>query len=98
MQVVPEPLLREPAPIGERAIPIDHPQAALGVLRTYQRHAPNGLQDLARVARAHWLMARQRGAIVDDIVESRSWRLTKPLRWVKKQGQRLTRARKGSAA
>jgi GT2 family glycosyltransferase len=95
MHVVPEPLLREPPPAGRRGIPIDHPQAGLDVLRAYESRAPQGLRDLARVARAHWLLARERGVVLESLLHSRSWRLTRPLRFVGEQGRRLRRALRG---
>jgi O-antigen biosynthesis protein len=92
IQVVPEPLAaRRVADLtaAERAI---HADSDL-VLRVYQERTSDGLSELPRVARAQWRLAGSRASQFEDVVSSRSWRLTRPLRWVSKQGRRLRAAR-----
>jgi glycosyltransferase involved in cell wall biosynthesis len=86
-QVVPEPLVREPLE-GPRAIPVDYPEAGRAVQGAYEKRVPRELEDLPRIARAHWMMARERAQVVDDLLASRSWRVTTPLRWVTKLARR----------
>jgi glycosyltransferase involved in cell wall biosynthesis len=96
-QVIPEPLVREPLE-GPRAIPVDHPEAGRAVQRTYEERAPQELEDLPGVARAHWMMARERAKVIDDLVGSRSWTVTKPLRWVGKVARRARGAERERSA
>jgi hypothetical protein len=37
---------------------------------------------LPQIAKAHWSLAGSKDAQIKGIVESRSWRLTTPLRWM----------------
>jgi O-antigen biosynthesis protein len=87
IRVVPEPLFRRAldTEAAERTVRADSEL----VLRTYQERASNGLVELPRVARAQWSMAGSVAGEFQNVLSSRSWRLTSPLRWATRQGKRL---------
>jgi hypothetical protein len=51
-------------------------------LRAYQQIPLDGLAELPQIAQAQWVLSGSKDAQIRGIVESRSWRLTTPLRWV----------------
>jgi glycosyltransferase involved in cell wall biosynthesis len=81
IEIVPEPLISER--LGEGVTPGEAIHAKPGaVLRAYERRATNGLAQLPQVAQAQWALAGSKDAEIRGILESRSWRVTTPLRWV----------------
>ena len=53
------------------------------VLASSRFHRPlDGLSELPQIAQAQWILAGSKDAQIKGILESRSWRITTPLRWV----------------
>jgi hypothetical protein len=80
IETVPEPLLRQHIP-GENAGEAIHAPREES-LRAYQQVPLDGLAELPQIAQAQWVLSGSKDAQIQGIVESRSWRLTTPLRWV----------------
>jgi glycosyltransferase involved in cell wall biosynthesis len=81
IEIVPEPLIRERLEAGVQPGEAIHADSA-AVLSAYEKRASDGLVQLPQIARAQWSLAGSKDAQIRGIVESRSWRLTTPLRWV----------------
>jgi glycosyltransferase involved in cell wall biosynthesis len=88
IEIVPEPLIREQ--LAEGVTPGEEIHARSGaVVRAYEERATNGLAQLPQIARAQWSLAGSKDAQIKGILDSRSWRVTTPLRWVtEKLGRR----------
>jgi glycosyltransferase involved in cell wall biosynthesis len=88
IEIVPEPLISEQ--LGEGVTPGEEIHARSGaVVRAYEERTTNGLAQLPQIARAQWSLAGSKDAQIKGILDSRSWRVTTPLRWVtEKLGRR----------
>jgi glycosyltransferase involved in cell wall biosynthesis len=80
IETVPEPLLRQRI-TDENAGEAIHARGEATV-RAYQEQPLNGLAQLPQIAQAQWVLAGSKDAQIKGILESRSWRITTPLRWV----------------
>jgi O-antigen biosynthesis protein len=90
IETVPEPLLRQRIPDENTGEAIHAPREES--LRAYQQVPLNGLAELPQIAQAQWILSGSKDAQIRGIVESRSWRLTTPLRWVTKKLKRRSEA------
>jgi O-antigen biosynthesis protein len=80
IEAVPEPLLRQDIPDENAGDAIHAPREES--LRAFQEIPLDGLGELPQIAQAQWILSGSKDAQIQGIVESRSWRLTTPLRWV----------------
>jgi hypothetical protein len=81
-------LIRERLGAGVQPGEAIHADSA-AVLSAYEKRASDGLMQLPQIAKAQWSLAGSKDVQIKGILESRSWRLTTPLRWVTaKLGQR----------
>jgi O-antigen biosynthesis protein len=88
--VIPEPLVRRSARDASRAAAIDPPTTDPAILRAYEERTPPGVRELPRIARANWELAMRQEKLLYTFMESRSWRVTRPLRWLVRQAKRLS--------
>ena len=96
IETVPEPLIRERIP-KENAGDAIHARGE-ATLRAYQQRALDGLSELPQIAQAQWSLSGSKDAQIKGILESRSWRITTPLRWVTAKLGRRARRRAERAA
>ena len=88
IEIVPEPLIRERLREGVTPGEAIHARSA-AIVRAYEQRTTNGLGQLPQIARAQWSLAGSKDAQIKGILDSRSWRITTPLRWVtEKLGRR----------
>ena len=80
IETVPEPLIRQRIP-NENAGDAIHARGE-ATLRAYQQRSLDGLSELPQIAQAQWVLSGSKDAQIKGILESRSWRITTPLRWV----------------
>jgi O-antigen biosynthesis protein len=80
IEAVPEPLVRQRIS-DQNAGEAIHARGE-ATLRAYQQRPLDGLAQLPQIAQAQWVLAGSKDAQIKGILESRSWRITTPLRWV----------------
>jgi glycosyltransferase involved in cell wall biosynthesis len=88
-EVVPEPLVRVPGSTPIEARATDYPDSAVAVVDVYRRALPAGLRDLPLAGRAFWQLRKRRDDVVVTLLESTSWRITKPMRRLSRLLRRL---------
>jgi len=80
IEIVPEPLIRERLAAGVTPGEAIHAKSG-AVLRAYEQRTQNGLGQLPQIATAQWALAGGKDAQIKGILQSRSWKVTTPLRW-----------------
>ena len=80
IEAVPEPLLRQHIAEENAGEAIHAPRQES--LSAFQQIPLDGLAELPQIAQAQWILSGSKDAQIQGIIESRSWRLTTPLRWL----------------
>lgn len=91
VETLDEEISRARKELGKRAGEIERMKSALHLMRGDLKAADHRIEELAHQAHRWWVEAESLRTQLDQMIQSNSWRLTAPIRWVRRRAGELGR-------